>query len=92
MDGANGQTGGKNGSSTFVLTSFIYSGLFNIFLSWVQRRDHTSLIFYIHAISDKDGWGQGWIRKSNYAITYAITPMCTFKVGQWGLNTMKLSV
>jgi hypothetical protein len=31
MDGANGQTGGKNGSSTFVLTAFIPFGLFNIF-------------------------------------------------------------
>jgi hypothetical protein len=28
---ANGQTGGKNRSSTFVLTAFISSGLFNIF-------------------------------------------------------------
>jgi len=31
MDGANGQTGGKNRSSTFVLTSFICFGMFNIF-------------------------------------------------------------
>jgi hypothetical protein len=31
MDGANGQTGGKNRSSTFVLTAFISFGLFNIF-------------------------------------------------------------
>jgi hypothetical protein len=31
MDGANGQTGGKNSSSTFVLTAFISFGLFNIF-------------------------------------------------------------
>jgi hypothetical protein len=29
MDGANGQTGGKNRSSTFVLTAFISFGLFN---------------------------------------------------------------
>jgi hypothetical protein len=28
---ANGQTGGKNRSSTFVLTAFISFGLFNIF-------------------------------------------------------------
>jgi hypothetical protein len=90
MDGANEQTGGKYGSSTFVLTAFISCGLFNIFLSWGQRRDHTSLILYIHALSNKDGWGQGWIRSSKYAITYAITPMCTYKVGQWGLNTMKI--
>jgi len=32
LDGANGQTGGKNSSSTFVLTAFISFGLFNIFL------------------------------------------------------------
>jgi hypothetical protein len=31
MDGANGQTGGKNRSSTFVLTAFISFGLLNIF-------------------------------------------------------------
>jgi hypothetical protein len=31
MDGANGQTGGKIRSSTFVLTAFISFGLFNIF-------------------------------------------------------------
>jgi hypothetical protein len=31
MDGANGQTGGKNRSSTFVLTAFISFGLFDIF-------------------------------------------------------------
>jgi hypothetical protein len=32
MDGANGQTGGKNSSrSTFVLIAFISFGLFNIF-------------------------------------------------------------
>jgi hypothetical protein len=31
MDAANGQTGGKNRSSTFVLTAFISFGLFNIF-------------------------------------------------------------
>jgi len=29
--GANWQTGGKNSSSTFVLTTFISFGLFNIF-------------------------------------------------------------
>jgi hypothetical protein len=46
MDGANGWTGGKNRSSTFVLTAFISSGLINIFLSWGQRRDHASLILY----------------------------------------------
>jgi hypothetical protein len=34
MDGANGQTGGKNRSSTFVLTTFISFGLFNIFRQW----------------------------------------------------------
>jgi hypothetical protein len=33
MDGANGQTGGQNSSSTFVLTAFISFGLFNIFRS-----------------------------------------------------------
>ncbi len=32
MDGANGQTGGKNSSSTFVLTAFISFVLFNMFL------------------------------------------------------------
>ncbi len=32
MDGANGQTGGKNRSRSFVLTAFISFGLFNIFL------------------------------------------------------------
>jgi succinate-acetate transporter protein len=32
MDGANGQNGGKNRRSTFVLTAFISFGLFNIFL------------------------------------------------------------
>jgi hypothetical protein len=31
MDDANGQTGGKNRSSTFVLTAFISFGLFNVF-------------------------------------------------------------
>jgi hypothetical protein len=31
MDGANGQTGGKNSSSTFIMTAFISFGLFNIF-------------------------------------------------------------
>ncbi len=31
MDGANGQTGGKNCSSTFVQTAFISFGLFDIF-------------------------------------------------------------
>jgi len=31
MDGANGQTGGKNYSTTFVQTEFISFGLFNIF-------------------------------------------------------------
>jgi len=31
MRGANGQTGGKNRSSTFVLTAFISFGLFNVF-------------------------------------------------------------
>jgi hypothetical protein len=31
MDGANGQTGGKNRSSAFVLTAFISFGLFNVF-------------------------------------------------------------
>jgi hypothetical protein len=46
MDGANGQTGGENLSSTFVLTAFISSGQFSIFLSWGQRTDHTSLILY----------------------------------------------
>jgi hypothetical protein len=30
MDGANGQTGGKNGSTTFVLTAFISFGTFII--------------------------------------------------------------
>jgi hypothetical protein len=58
MDGVNGQIGGKNRSSTFVLTAFISSGQFNIFLSSGQRRDHTSLILFIHALSDKDGWGE----------------------------------
>jgi hypothetical protein len=82
----------KMAAVLFVLTAFISSGLFNIFLCWGQRRDHTLLILYIHALSDKDGWGQGWRRKSNYAIPYAITPMCTCKVGQWGLNTLKSSV
>jgi hypothetical protein len=42
MDSANGQTGGKNRRSTFVLTAFISSGQFNIFLSRGQKRDHTS--------------------------------------------------
>jgi hypothetical protein len=32
IKGANGQTGGKNSSSTSVLTAFISFGLFNIFL------------------------------------------------------------
>jgi hypothetical protein len=32
---ANGQTGGKNCSSTFVLTAFISLGLFNVFHTWV---------------------------------------------------------
>jgi S-adenosylmethionine:diacylglycerol 3-amino-3-carboxypropyl transferase len=31
MDGANGQTGGKNSSSTFVLTALISFGLCNFF-------------------------------------------------------------
>jgi hypothetical protein len=31
MDGAHGQTGGKNRASTFVLTAFISFGLFNVF-------------------------------------------------------------
>jgi hypothetical protein len=31
MDEANGQTGGKNRSSTFVLTAFISFGQFNVF-------------------------------------------------------------
>jgi hypothetical protein len=31
MDGANGQTGGKNRGSTFVLTAFISFALFNVF-------------------------------------------------------------
>jgi len=31
MDGANGQTGGKNRRNTFVLTAFISFGLFNVF-------------------------------------------------------------
>jgi hypothetical protein len=31
MDGANGQTGGKNRTGTFVLTAFISFGLFNVF-------------------------------------------------------------
>jgi hypothetical protein len=31
MDGANGQTEGKNRSSTFVLTAFVSFGRFNIF-------------------------------------------------------------
>jgi hypothetical protein len=31
MDAANGQTGGKNCKSTFVLAAFISFGLFNIF-------------------------------------------------------------
>jgi hypothetical protein len=31
INGANGQTGGKNRSSTFVLTAFIFFGLLNIF-------------------------------------------------------------
>jgi hypothetical protein len=34
MDGANGQTGGNNPSSTFVLTAFISFGLCNIFRKW----------------------------------------------------------
>jgi hypothetical protein len=36
MDGANGQTGGKNSSTTFVLTAFISFGLFTIFLDGSQ--------------------------------------------------------
>ncbi len=34
---ANGQTGGKNRSSTFILIAFIFFGLFNIFLKaeWI---------------------------------------------------------
>jgi hypothetical protein len=35
MDGANGQTGGKNRSSTFVLTAFISFGPFKYFPSVV---------------------------------------------------------
>jgi hypothetical protein len=31
MGGASGQTGGKNRTSTFVLTAFISFGLFNVF-------------------------------------------------------------
>jgi hypothetical protein len=31
INGVNGQTGGKNRSTTFVLTAFISFGLFNIF-------------------------------------------------------------
>jgi hypothetical protein len=31
MDGASGQTGEKNRTSTFVLTAFISFGLFNVF-------------------------------------------------------------
>jgi hypothetical protein len=31
INGAHGQTGGKNRSSTFVLTAFISFGLFNLF-------------------------------------------------------------
>jgi hypothetical protein len=31
INGANGQTGGKNTSSTFVLTAIISFGLFNVF-------------------------------------------------------------
>ncbi len=31
MDGANGQTGGNNRSSTFVVTAFISFGRFNVF-------------------------------------------------------------
>jgi hypothetical protein len=38
MDGANGQTGEKNSSTTFVLTAFISFGLFNIFLDGSQAR------------------------------------------------------
>jgi len=37
MDGANGQTGGKNCSSTFVQTAFISFGLFNIFPALLYR-------------------------------------------------------
>jgi hypothetical protein len=31
MNGASGQTGGKNRTSTFVLIAFISFGLFNVF-------------------------------------------------------------
>jgi succinate-acetate transporter protein len=31
MDGASGQTGGKNRTNTFVLTAFISFGMFNVF-------------------------------------------------------------
>jgi hypothetical protein len=38
MDGANGQTGGKNSSTTFLLTAFISFGLFTIFPDGSQPR------------------------------------------------------
>ncbi len=43
MDGANGQTGGKNSSSTFVLTAFISFGLFNIPKDNAQYGESTSM-------------------------------------------------
>jgi hypothetical protein len=43
MDGANGQTGGKNRSSTFVLPASISFGL--LILSWFQSVMCSYLIF-----------------------------------------------
>jgi hypothetical protein len=43
INGANGQTGGKNRSGTFVLTTFISLRLFNIFqkpVSQVSSKSH----------------------------------------------------
>jgi hypothetical protein len=46
INGANGQTGGKNCSSTFVLTAFVSFGLFNMHnvldVVNTNKRPHTS--------------------------------------------------
>jgi succinate-acetate transporter protein len=62
MDGANGQTGGKNHSSTFVLTAFISFGLFNIFLVSI------SVVLLLDCLNNQQLWWFKTFRNKESAI------------------------
>jgi len=76
---ANGQTGGKNCSSTFVLTPFISFGLFNIFWQkpWIKK---ITWKFEAHVGDDGPKWPNSHLCTINWKSSYIKRKTLTWAV------------